>query len=178
MGQPTLTPPPQTLKGPSNHPLPVKGYFQGTLRLGDKESTQKVYVVQNLHQQLLGRPVIKALGLIVRAHAINRPRSVIWLTIPRNHLSSLTSCRLAFFMMPWTLSGSGLMPLLSIWCPRNLTCLLKNLHFSGFRVIPDSCIVQSTLFRLFSCSYWVAPNTSTSFIMQTVPGRPASIWDI
>ena len=32
MGQPTLTPPLQTLKGPSNHPLPVKGYFQGTLR--------------------------------------------------------------------------------------------------------------------------------------------------
>ena len=77
MGQPTLTPPPQTLKGPSNHPLPVKGYFQGTLRLGDKEITQEVYVVRNLHQQLLGCPAIEALGLIVRAHAINRSWSVV-----------------------------------------------------------------------------------------------------
>ena len=77
MGQPTLAPPPETLKSPSNHPLLVKGYFQGTLRLGDKESTQEVYVVRNLHQQLLGRPAIKALGLIVRAHAINRSQSVV-----------------------------------------------------------------------------------------------------
>ena len=70
IGSPPLSSPSRTLKGPSNYPLPVKGYFVGCLKNDTKEVAEEVYVVQNLHQQLLGRPAIAALGLVVRAGAI------------------------------------------------------------------------------------------------------------
>ena len=54
IGSPLLLPPLRSLKGPSNYSLPVKGYFQGTLNLAGKETSQDIYVVKRLHQQLLG----------------------------------------------------------------------------------------------------------------------------
>ena len=70
LGNPTLSPPPRSLKGPSNHTLPVKGFFSALLKCDHNETRQDVYVVKRLHQQLLGRPAIVALGLVVRTGAI------------------------------------------------------------------------------------------------------------
>ena len=50
-----LKPPVKILKGPSQNPLPVKGQFTGRLVLGHQTSQQDIYVVNNLHQPLLGR---------------------------------------------------------------------------------------------------------------------------
>ena len=63
IGSPPLSLPPRSL---SNHILPVTGYFSGTIKLGTQETHQDVYVVNKLHQQLLGRPAIEALGVVVR----------------------------------------------------------------------------------------------------------------
>ena len=71
IGSPPLSPPPRSLKGPGNHVLPVTGYFSGTIKPGTHETHQDVYVVKRLHQQLLGRPAIEALGVVVRAGAIS-----------------------------------------------------------------------------------------------------------
>ena len=71
ISKPPLSPPPWSLKGPSNHALPVTGHFSGTIKLGAQEAHQDVYVVKRLHQQLLGRPAIKVLGVVVRAGAIS-----------------------------------------------------------------------------------------------------------
>ena len=38
IGSPPLSPPPRSLKGPSNHILPVTGYFSGTIKLGTQET--------------------------------------------------------------------------------------------------------------------------------------------
>ena len=62
IGSPPLSPPPRSLKGPSNHVLPVTGYFSGTIKQGTHETHQDVYVVKRLHQQLLGRPAIGCSG--------------------------------------------------------------------------------------------------------------------
>ena len=70
IGSPPLSPPLRSLRGPSNHILPVAGHFSGTMKLGTHETHQDVYVVKRLHQQLLGRPAIEALGVVVRAWAI------------------------------------------------------------------------------------------------------------
>ena len=69
--KPSLSPPPRNVKGPSNHVLPVTGYFNGMIKLGTQETHQDVYVVKGLHQELLGRPAIEALGVVVRAGAIS-----------------------------------------------------------------------------------------------------------
>ena len=71
IGSPTLHPPQRTLRGPSNHKLPVKGEFKGTLRRGELEVEQQLYVVDNLRRQLLGCPAIEALNLVARIESIN-----------------------------------------------------------------------------------------------------------
>ena len=65
-----LKPPVKILKGPSQNPLPVKGQFRGRLVLGHQTSQQDIYVVNNLHQPLLGRPAIEALGLLTCIRAV------------------------------------------------------------------------------------------------------------
>ena len=52
--------------------LPVSGEFTGSLRLGDREIKQTVYVVHNLLKPLLGQPAIEALKLLVRIGTVAR----------------------------------------------------------------------------------------------------------
>lgn len=70
IGSPPLLQPSRTLRGPSNYPLPVAGCFTGKLKHGSQEVQQEIFVVRNLRRQLLGRPAIDALGLVVRVGAI------------------------------------------------------------------------------------------------------------
>ena len=48
----------------------MTGYFSGKIKLGTQETHQNVYVVKNLHKQLLGRPAIEELGLVVQTGAV------------------------------------------------------------------------------------------------------------
>ena len=70
IGSPTLRPPEKTLRDPSNHRLVVKGQFTAKLKTEKKEVEQELYVVQDLHRHLLGRPAIKALDLAIRIAAV------------------------------------------------------------------------------------------------------------
>ena len=49
----------------------------------------------------------------------------VWCVIGRGN--SLTSC---------TLSSSGWIPLLLMWCPKNVNSLTPSMHFSGFMITP------------------------------------------
>ena len=42
IGSPSLLPPARSLKVPSNHPLPVKSYFSGSLKFGSLETQQDI----------------------------------------------------------------------------------------------------------------------------------------
>ena len=70
VGSPTLSPPKKILRGPGNHKLAVKGQFTAKLKLGNREVEQELFVVRNLHKNLLGRPAIEALDLVVRVRAV------------------------------------------------------------------------------------------------------------
>ena len=72
IGSPALRSVKRTLRGPSNHVLPVKGHFMGKLKRGDREVEQELFVVSNLHKHLLGRPAIQALDLAVRVSALRK----------------------------------------------------------------------------------------------------------
>jgi len=50
----------QTLYGPSNQTLLVKGRFTGKLKWGDTEVEEEVFVVRRLHCPLLGRHAIES----------------------------------------------------------------------------------------------------------------------
>ena len=54
LGRPPLTRANQTLKGPSNDVLPVKGRFSAVLSRGQLESEQEIYVATRLNKPLLG----------------------------------------------------------------------------------------------------------------------------
>ena len=64
LGCPPLTPPNQTLKGPTNEVLSIKGRFSVTLAPGDFEAVQELYVTEGLHRSLLGRLSIESLQLV------------------------------------------------------------------------------------------------------------------
>ena len=70
IGCPTLRSPEKTLRGPSNNELSVKGQFTAKLRSGGKEVEQELYVVDDLHKHLLGRPAIEALNVVTRIRTI------------------------------------------------------------------------------------------------------------
>ena len=60
------------LSGPEQSQLSVKGVIKGNLKAGNgKESTQEIYVVENLKEPLLGRPAIDALNLVQKVNAIH-----------------------------------------------------------------------------------------------------------
>ena len=54
VGSLPLTPPNQTLRGPSKKVLPVKGRFAAKLVRGDRETEQQLYIAEDLHRPLLG----------------------------------------------------------------------------------------------------------------------------
>ena len=70
IGNPSLSPPQKTLRGPCNQVLPVKGQFTGKFLRGSKEVQQEVFVVEKLRNPLLGRPAIRALDLAVHIGAV------------------------------------------------------------------------------------------------------------
>ena len=61
LGAPPLTKSGKQLKGPSNHSLKAKGYFEATLTLVNNNK-QDVYVVKGLARCLLGQPAIESLN--------------------------------------------------------------------------------------------------------------------
>ena len=68
VGSPSLYKSDQSLRGPSNHPLTVKGSAQ--FQYGTITTEQHCYVVTGLSKPLLGRPAIKQLNLLARVQAI------------------------------------------------------------------------------------------------------------
>ena len=62
LGSPRLTPPNQTLRGPSHEILPVKGQF--TVKLVQDDKTEQLYVTEGLHGPLQGQPAIESLQLV------------------------------------------------------------------------------------------------------------------
>ena len=66
IGSPPLSSPQRTLRGPSNHVLPVIGQFTGKLGREGREVEQVIFVVKELRRHLLGRPAIETLDLAVR----------------------------------------------------------------------------------------------------------------
>ncbi len=56
----------RNLFGPTHQPLAIMGQFDGILQRGKLSYTEKIYVVKNLHNNLLGLPAIDALQLIKR----------------------------------------------------------------------------------------------------------------
>ena len=71
VGQPTLTPPQRYLRGPDSTPIPTRGKFVGTLKLGTRAATEEIYVVSELTKSLLGTPAIKQLQLIQRLASLD-----------------------------------------------------------------------------------------------------------
>ena len=70
IGSPPLSSARQTLRGPSNSVLPVKGMFSATIDRDGQLTKQDIYVAQKLHKPLLGRPAIQALGLVQRVREV------------------------------------------------------------------------------------------------------------
>ena len=58
------------MRGPSNHPLTVKGKFSAQFQYGTITTEQHCYVVTGLSKPLLGRPAIEQLNLLARVQAI------------------------------------------------------------------------------------------------------------
>jgi hypothetical protein len=56
--------------GPAKQPLKVLGQFSGKLTYGEHSHQGKVFVVKQLHNNLLGLPAITSLQLIQRVDAV------------------------------------------------------------------------------------------------------------
>lgn len=54
------------LHGPGQSVLKVKGQFMGQIRAPNRDTQQKIYVVEDLKTSLLGRPAIEALGIVAK----------------------------------------------------------------------------------------------------------------
>ena len=72
IGQPVLTPPTRSLRGPDAKPIRSQGKFSGTISLQDQVATEEIYVVSGLTKPLLGRPAINQLKFIQRLGSVNR----------------------------------------------------------------------------------------------------------
>ena len=71
----SLSTPPRILRGPSQSKLGVCGCFTGRVVKGDLEKKQEIYVVKDLHKPLLGRPAIKALGLVAQVGEVQQEQN-------------------------------------------------------------------------------------------------------
>ena len=72
-----LQPPQRTLRGASQSALPVNDQFTGKLTRGDRTTHQEVYVADELHKPLLGRPAIEALGLLARIRNVKQEKTPV-----------------------------------------------------------------------------------------------------
>ena len=64
------------MKGPSSNSLRIKRQFIGTFQKGNLTVDQSVYVVENLHKPLLGRPAIEVLKLLTRIGSVDEQSSI------------------------------------------------------------------------------------------------------
>ena len=60
----------KSLFGPTHNAIQVLGQFQGKLRVGDRTSTETVFVIRGLRNNLLGLPAIKSLQLVCRVDTV------------------------------------------------------------------------------------------------------------
>ena len=72
----TLTAPDRNLHGPNKNLLDVTGYFVCRLQKGECSVEDKVYVVENLSNPLLGRPAIEKLNLLSRIESVRSDKLV------------------------------------------------------------------------------------------------------
>ena len=68
LGHPKLKEPSRVLYGPARQPLEVLGQFAGRLTHGDRVHSENIFVVRDLHNNLLGLTAITALHLIHRVN--------------------------------------------------------------------------------------------------------------
>ena len=87
LGKQPLQTPDKRLLGPAQHPLEVLGHFKGHLSYKGKESTQHVFVVNNLETNLLRLP---ALNLAARVETTSLDTTTVE---KRSRRSSLKSSR-------------------------------------------------------------------------------------
>ena len=66
----TLQTPSESLFGPTHNAIQVLGQFQGKLRVGDRASTETVFVIRGLRNNLLGLPAIMSLQLVCRVDTV------------------------------------------------------------------------------------------------------------
>ena len=81
-----LRPSQRTLRGPSQCALPVLGQFTINLAMGNCETHQDVYVLDNMHTPLLGRPAFGALGFGYLSVSDLLSRKGVQSSISRNSL--------------------------------------------------------------------------------------------
>ena len=74
-----------------------------------------------------------------------------------------------------TLSGSALIPFLSMRCPKNFNCFCLNLHLFRFSVTPAEWILCNAFIYRSSCSVSSFPNIKMSSIRHNTPSRPERI---
>ena len=67
----------KTLSGPGGGQLGRKGHFVGYLQKGDLTTREEIYVINNLHKPLLGRPAIRGLNLLKRIDSVKQEQSVL-----------------------------------------------------------------------------------------------------
>ena len=80
---PPLSLPDRTLRGPDTHILPVSGQFTATLKRGNQDFQEKVYVVKGLNKPLLGRPAIEGLSLVQCVAALSEKEPSLVEQFPR-----------------------------------------------------------------------------------------------
>lgn len=72
LGQPALSAPGRTLRGPDTHRLPTTGHFTAKLSKEGHTTEEDIYVVKKLHQPLLRRPAIDKLRLVSRILSVDQ----------------------------------------------------------------------------------------------------------
>ena len=72
LGQPTLSAPGCTLRGPDTHRLPTTGQFAAKLSKEGHTAEEEIYVAKKLHHPLIGRPAIHKLGLVSRISSVDQ----------------------------------------------------------------------------------------------------------
>ena len=82
-GHPPLSLPDRTLRGPDTHILPVSGQFTATLKRGNRDFQEKVYVVKGLNKPLLSRPAIEGLSLVQHVAALSEKEPSLVEQFPR-----------------------------------------------------------------------------------------------
>ena len=76
LGNITLKKPAKILVGPTRNALKVLGQFLGTFQIGEKTSTETVFVVSGLKSNLLGLPAIKSLHLLQKIYSVSSLQNI------------------------------------------------------------------------------------------------------